>query len=62
MRSKRAEVTELGHPYECKQCGKTVLRQSQKGWIRSYCSTTGRTARIWRRPVAEASPAGVRAS
>jgi hypothetical protein len=37
-----------GHPYRCHHCGKTVLRESTKRWLTSYCETTGKTTRLWR--------------
>ncbi len=32
--------------YRCKYCGKTVLRQSKKAWIKSYCALSGKTVRL----------------
>jgi len=37
-----------GWPYKCKHCGKTVLRDSQKAWIRSYCEYTGKDVHLVR--------------
>lgn len=34
--------------YHCKHCGKTVLRQSEKKWIKSICDKTGKTVRLIR--------------
>lgn len=36
------------HPYKCKHCCKVVWRESKKKWIKSYCSTTGRTVHLMR--------------
>lgn len=32
--------------YECRQCGKTVQRESSKQWIKSYCDETGKNVRL----------------
>jgi transposase-like protein len=32
--------------YHCKHCGKTVVRKSDKRWIKSICETTGKTVRL----------------
>jgi len=32
--------------YRCKHCGKVVERDSDKEWIKSYCSETGRDTHI----------------
>lgn len=34
--------------YRCNHCGQTVERDSTKRWIRSWCSATGQTTRLWR--------------
>ena len=34
--------------YRCNKCGTTVLRESEKQWIPSYCDTTAKRARIYR--------------
>jgi DNA-directed RNA polymerase subunit RPC12/RpoP len=42
-------VEETGLPkYKCKHCGKTFERDSDKKWIKSYCSDTGKNVRIVR--------------
>jgi hypothetical protein len=35
-------------PYRCKHCKKTVMRDSIKAWIKSYCDTTGRYVHLVR--------------
>jgi len=30
--------TPILKPYYCKHCGKTVYRDSDKKWVKSYCS------------------------
>lgn len=32
--------------YRCKHCGKTVLRVSDKQWIKSICGETGRDVHL----------------
>ena len=32
--------------YRCKHCGKTVLRESTKAWIKSVCGQTGKTVHL----------------
>jgi DNA-directed RNA polymerase subunit RPC12/RpoP len=34
--------------YKCKHCGKKLVRDSKKKWIKSYCETTGKNVRIQR--------------
>lgn len=34
--------------YRCNHCGKVVERDSSKRWIKSYCETTGKDARLRR--------------
>lgn len=34
--------------YYCAHCKKTVLRMSNKAWIKSYCGPTGRTVHLVR--------------
>lgn len=34
--------------YRCAKCGKFVERDSNKGWIRSYCSMMGEITRLMR--------------
>jgi phage FluMu protein Com len=38
------------HPYRCRWCKKTVLRNGTKAWVKSYCTETGRTVRLIRQP------------
>ena len=35
--------------YRCNHCGRVVTRESDKRWIKSYCETTGRTTRLWKK-------------
>ena len=35
--------------YFCRHCGATVKRDSDKAWMKSYCSIIGKTVRIVRR-------------
>lgn len=39
---------EKGHPYRCKHCGKVVLRESEKAWIKSICGEKGITVHLMR--------------
>jgi DNA-directed RNA polymerase subunit RPC12/RpoP len=39
--------------YRCRHCRKTVERDSEKAWIKSYCSTTGLTVRLVRQDGAD---------
>lgn len=32
--------------YRCKHCGKIVLRDSNKAWIKSYCEKTGKNVHL----------------
>jgi len=32
------KVTDRGLPYKCKHCGKVVYRESEKAWVKSWCS------------------------
>lgn len=32
--------------YKCKHCGRIVKRRSIKKWIKSFCSTAGKTVHI----------------
>ena len=41
-------VIRSGRLYRCVHCGKTVRRDSEKRWIKSYCDGTGRTVRLQR--------------
>jgi phage FluMu protein Com len=34
--------------YRCKHCGKTVQRDSDKAWIKSYCDDTDRDVHLMR--------------
>ncbi len=34
--------------YRCPRCKKIVERDSEKGWIKSYCEKTGEDARLQR--------------
>lgn len=34
--------------YRCSACGKIVMRQSSKRWIKSFCDSTGKNVHIWR--------------
>lgn len=34
--------------YHCSHCGKTVERDSNKAWIKSFCETTGKDVRLMR--------------
>ena len=34
--------------YKCSKCGQILFRNSDKQWIKSYCSKTGLNTRIWR--------------
>lgn len=34
--------------YRCHHCGKTVQRDSDKRWMKSYCTEADRHARLWR--------------
>lgn len=34
--------------YHCKHCGRTVIRDSEKAWIKSYCDDTGRWVHLMR--------------
>ena len=34
--------------YYCKHCGKTVRRDSEKAWIKSYCEKAGKEVRLMR--------------
>lgn len=36
--------------YYCCACRNTVKRDSRKLWIRSWCGTTARMTRLWRKP------------
>lgn len=36
--------------FRCGHCGKTVVRNSGKKWIKSFCETTGKNARLMRLP------------
>jgi hypothetical protein len=45
---KRHKEPETGLPYRCNHCGKTVLRDSTKAWVRSFCETTGRHVHLVR--------------
>ena len=36
------------HLFACKACGKVILLESDKRWIRSYCATAGKDVRIYR--------------
>jgi hypothetical protein len=37
-----------GQRYRCKHCGKVVIRLSDKAWVKSYCSQTGREVHLRR--------------
>ena len=37
--------------YRCKHCRKIMDRDSDKQWIKSYCETTGKNARLQRVPL-----------
>lgn len=47
MRRKTKEQ-EKGVPYRCSQCKKTMLRDSTKKWIKSYCESVGTWSRLMR--------------
>jgi ribosomal protein L37AE/L43A len=32
--------------YKCKHCKKTIERESNKFWIKSYCEETGKTVHL----------------
>lgn len=34
--------------YRCKHCGKTVKRNSDKRWVKSFCTTIGKTVHLMR--------------
>ncbi|MEJ7932557.1 hypothetical protein WG922_21485 [Ramlibacter sp. AN1015] len=34
--------------YRCVHCGRVVLRESVKAWVRSFCERTGRTVHLLR--------------
>lgn len=34
--------------YKCFHCGKTVERESEKQWIKSYCIDTGKDVRLYK--------------
>lgn len=34
--------------YKCNKCGKIILRNSTKYWIKSFCEETGKDARLYR--------------
>lgn len=34
--------------YLCHACGKTMMRESAKRWMKSICEATGKDVRIWR--------------
>lgn len=34
--------------FRCNHCGKTVERDSDKRWIKSYCESIGRLTRLWK--------------
>ena len=34
--------------YYCNHCGKTVSRNTEKAWIKSYCEKTGKDVRLMR--------------
>ena len=34
--------------YRCKHCGKVVGRFSDKAWVKSYCSKTGKDVHLMR--------------
>lgn len=34
--------------YKCNECWFTTKRASQKAWMKSYCTITGRDARLYR--------------
>ena len=36
--------------YHCKHCGKTVERDSDKQWVKSYCDATGKTVHLVSQP------------
>ena len=40
--------------YQCHNCGKIVMRESAKAWIKSWCEKTGRNVRLT--PVKKAKP------
>lgn len=45
---------EKGHPYRCKHCGKVVLRESEKAWIKSICDASGyKTVHLMRMKTAQ---------
>lgn len=46
--SKKRKPKESGDKYHCKHCGKTLLRDSNKQWLTSYCETTGKLTRLMR--------------
>lgn len=34
--------------YRCKDCGKILLRQRNRTWVRAHCSKTNRVVRAYR--------------
>lgn len=34
--------------YRCVHCGKVLLRESNKQWVKSMCDATGKTAHLQR--------------
>ncbi len=48
MRRRKAKEEPKGFPYRCDHCGNTVLRESDKAWIKSYCMKSGKNVRLIR--------------
>lgn len=40
--------------YQCRHCGKVVMRESDKAWIKSLCEKTGKIVRLT--PAKKAKP------
>ena len=42
--------------YHCKHCGKTMERESNKAWIKSFCELNGKNVRLVRLAAKERGP------
>ena len=40
------ERKKLKQRFRCKHCGKILLRKTDKQWVKSYCTQTGRTVHL----------------
>ena len=48
MRRRKVKEEHKGWPYRCPHCGKTVLRESTKAWIESFCTRKVKVVRLQR--------------